>query len=116
MFVSNIFNFATEGKCFRYGSVKMPIGLWGPWHTPFHKTEGSLIDVKMSVEDVITPAKVVDIFQFFTIFATDKKYQNIKLFVAINNMKEPIYWWIVLRLDIPNKDLFGIFRGRENLC
>lgn len=46
MFVPNIFNFATGGKCFRYGSVKMPIGLWGPWHTPFHKTEGSLVDVK----------------------------------------------------------------------
>ncbi len=32
MFVPNIFSFATEGKCFRYGSIRMPIEIWGPWH------------------------------------------------------------------------------------
>ncbi|MEC0305735.1 HsdR family type I site-specific deoxyribonuclease [Paenibacillus lautus] len=79
MFVTNIFNFATEGKCYRYGSVCMPIGMWGPWHTPDHKSEGSLADVKISVEDMITPEKVMDIFQFFTLFATDKKYRKYKV-------------------------------------
>ncbi|BFH11536.1 HsdR family type I site-specific deoxyribonuclease [Paenibacillus melissococcoides] len=79
MFVTNIFNFATEGKCYRYGSVCMPIGMWGPWHTPEHKSEGSLADVKISVEDMITPEKVMDIFQFFTLFATDKKYRKFKV-------------------------------------
>lgn len=79
MFVPNVFNFASEGKCFRYGSVCMPIGLWGPWHTPSCKTEGTLADVKISVADMITPARVMDIFQFFTIFATDKKYRKYKI-------------------------------------
>jgi type I restriction enzyme, R subunit len=79
MFVTNIFNFATEGKCYRYGSVCMPIGMWGPWHTPDHKNEGSLADVKISVEDMISPEKVMDIFQFFTVFATDKKYRKYKV-------------------------------------
>lgn len=79
MFVTNIFNFATEGKCYRYGSINMPINLWGPWHTPNHKTEGALSDVKVSIEDMITPAKVMDIFQFFTMFATDKKYRKYKI-------------------------------------
>ena len=55
MFVPNVFNFATEGKFFRYGSVCMPINLWGPWHTPTHKTEGNLKDVQISVADMITP-------------------------------------------------------------
>ena len=79
MFVTNVFNFATEGKFYRYGSINMPINMWGPWHTPTHKTEGNLIDVKISVEDMITPEKVMDIFQFFTIFATDKKYRKYKI-------------------------------------
>lgn len=79
MFVTNIFNFATEGKCYRYGSVCMPVGMWGPWHTPDHKSEGSLADVKISVEDMITPEKIMDIFQFFTLFATDKKYRKYKV-------------------------------------
>ncbi len=79
MFVPNVFNFATEGKCFRYGSVCMPINLWGPWHTPTHKTEGTLKDVQISVADMITPEKIMDIFQFFTIFATDKKHRKYKI-------------------------------------
>lgn len=79
MFVPNVFNFATEGKCYRYGSINMPINLWGPWHTATHKTEGGLADVKISVEDMITPEKVMDIFQFFTMFATDKKYRKFKI-------------------------------------
>ena len=79
MFVPNVFNFATEGKCYRYGSVNMPINMWGPWHTENHKTEGSLADVKVSVEDMLTPENVMDIFQFFTIFATDKKYRKYKI-------------------------------------
>ncbi len=49
MFVTNVFNFATEGKCYRYGSVNAPVGLWGPWHTAEHKLEGSLADVKISI-------------------------------------------------------------------
>lgn len=79
MFVSNIFNFATEGKCYRYGSVGMPTNLWGPWHTSDHKTEGSLVDVKVSIGDMITPEKIMDIFQFFTLFATDKKHVKYKV-------------------------------------
>lgn len=79
MFVTNIFNFATEGKCFRYGSINAPVNLWGPWHTPTHKVEGGLADVKISIEDMITPENVMDIFQFFTLFATDKKYRKIKI-------------------------------------
>lgn len=79
MFVTNVFNFASEGKCYRYGSVNMPINMWGPWHTATHKIEGGLADVKISVEDMITPEKVMDIFQFFTLFATDKKHRKYKI-------------------------------------
>ena len=79
MFVTNIFNFATEGKCFRYGSVGMPIDKWGPWHIPEDKTEGTLAQVKTCIEDMMVPENVVDIFQFFTLFATDKKHRKYKI-------------------------------------
>jgi type I restriction enzyme R subunit len=79
MFVTNVFNFGSEGKCFRYGSVCMSIGLWRPWHTSNSKTEGTLADVKISAADMIKPERVMDIFQFFTIFATDKKYRKYKI-------------------------------------
>ena len=111
MFVSNIFNFATEGKCFRYGSVKMPIGLWGPWHTPFHKTEGSLVDVKMSVEDMITPTKVMDIFQFFTIFATDKKYQKYKIICRYQQYEGANLLVDRVKAGYPKQGLIWHFQG-----
>lgn len=79
MFVPNIFNFATEGKCFRYGSVNMPTSMWGPWHTPDHKDEGLLADVKVSVADMMQPEKVLDIFRYFTLYSTDKRNRKIKI-------------------------------------
>lgn len=79
MFVTNVLNFATEGKCFRYGAINAPINLWGPWHTSENKQEGTLSDVKSAIEDMLTPKKVMDIFQFFTLFATDKKYRKYKI-------------------------------------
>lgn len=79
MFVSNVFNFASEGKCYRYGSVNMPIELWGPWRTPTDKNEGTLADVEKSVKNMLTPAIVMDIMQNFTMFATDKKFRKIKI-------------------------------------
>lgn len=79
MFVSNVFSFATEGKFFRYGSVGMPINLWGPWHDTNDKAEGILADVQRSIGKMLTPEIVMDIMQFFTLFATDKKHRKVKI-------------------------------------
>lgn len=79
MFTTNVFNFATEGKRYRYGSVCMSISMWGPWHVAENRSEGNLADVKVSIVDMITPEKVMDIFQFFTMFATDKKFCKYKI-------------------------------------
>ena len=102
MFVTNIFNFATEGKCYRYGSINMPINMWGPWHTATHKTEGGLADVKISMEDMITPEKVMDIFQFFTMFATDKKYRKYKIICRYQQFEgaNMIVDRVVARIDL----------------
>lgn len=111
MFVTNVFNFATEGKCYRYGSINMPINMWGPWHTVSHKAEGSLIDVKISIEDMITPEKVMDIFQFFTIFATDKKYRKYKIICRYQQFEGANM--IVQRVvaGYPKKGLIWHFQG-----
>lgn len=79
MFVPNVFSFATEGKCYRYGSIRMPIELWGPWHVPENKSEGTMADVQRAVKSMLKPEIVLDILQNFTIFATDKKHRRIKI-------------------------------------
>lgn len=79
MFVPNVFSFASEGKLFRYGSVRMPIDMWGPWRDEENHAEGQLKHVKASVESMLQPAVVLDILQNFTLFATDKKHRRIKI-------------------------------------
>lgn len=79
MFVPNVFSFATEGKMFRYGSIRMPIDIWGPWRTCENDPEGTLADVRRTVESILRPAVVIDILQNFTVFATDKKHRRIKV-------------------------------------
>ena len=79
MFVTNVFNFASEGKTFRYSSINAPLTVWGPWHTAEHKSEGTLKDVETSMTDMITPEHVMDIFRFYTLYATDKEYRKYKI-------------------------------------
>ncbi|MCI9502010.1 MAG: HsdR family type I site-specific deoxyribonuclease [Hungatella sp.] len=111
MFVTNIFNFATEGKCYRYGSVGMPSGCWGPWHTAENKSEGSLADVMLNVADMITPEKIMDIFQFFTMFATDKKYRKYKIICRYQQYEGANLIVQRVKAGYPKKGLLWHFQG-----
>jgi type I restriction enzyme, R subunit len=79
MFVPNVLSFATEGRMFRYGSVCMPIDMWGPWRDEESQQEGELHHVKATVQSMLRPEVVLDILQNFTLFATDKKHRRIKV-------------------------------------
>ncbi len=103
MFVPNVLSFATEGRRYRYGSVGMPVDIWGPWHVgiekgevgsvkdegsdlhhssftiPHSKQEGTLADVRRSVRSMLRPGIVLDILRSFTLFATDRKHRRIKV-------------------------------------
>lgn len=82
-FVPNVLNFGTEGKDFRYGSVGMPVDLWGPWRDEDIPDDApaqiGLEAVKTGVEGVVNPEAVLDFMRFFTLFATDKKFRKIKI-------------------------------------
>ena len=80
IFVPNVFSFATEGRVLRYGSIRMPIDLWGPWRDDDNQEEGNLGFVRKTVESLLRPAVVLDMLQNFTLFATDKKHRRIKVF------------------------------------
>ena len=81
-FVPNVLSFATEGKDFRYGSVGMPVELWGPWreeaddHAP---VPVGIAAVQEAVEGVLTPSAILDFLKFFTLFATDSNHRKIKV-------------------------------------
>ena len=78
LFVPNVFSVATEGKEYRYGSVRMPIDLWGPWRSHENGPQ-SMGEVEKSVTAMLRPATVLDILANFTAFATEKGKQRIKI-------------------------------------
>lgn len=79
LFVANVFNVATEGKELMYGSVRMPVNLWGPWRGDDEATPGTLAGLKEAVNGLLRPNVVLDILAHFTLFATDKKKRRIKV-------------------------------------
>ena len=78
LFVPNVFSVATEGKEYRYGSVRMPVDLWGPWRSDDDWPQ-SMGEVENSVTSMLRPATVLDILANFTAFATERGKQRIKI-------------------------------------
>jgi type I restriction enzyme R subunit len=79
-FVPNVLSFATEGKEFRYGSVGMPIDLWGPWRSD--QPEVPLVGLAMVQEAVLGLLSIetlLDFAKYFTGFATDNKHRKVKV-------------------------------------
>ncbi len=79
LFACNVFSVATEGKDLRYGAVYMPLDQWGPWRPDETIGKGGLVDISKSAESLLRPNIILDILANFTIFATDKKKQRLKV-------------------------------------
>jgi type I restriction enzyme R subunit len=111
MFVPNVFSFATDGRMLRYGSIRMPIDLWGPWRDNENQNEGELRYVRASVESLIRPSVVLDILQNFTLFATDNKHRRIKVICRYQQYETTNK--IVARViaGYPKKGLIWHFQG-----
>ena len=77
-FVPNVFSFASEGKTFRFGALRMPIEMWAPWRAGGAELAG-LQELDRAVSSMLQPAVVLDIAQNFTVFATDRQHRKIKL-------------------------------------
>jgi len=79
LFVPNVFSFGTEGKTFRYASVRTPLEIWAPWR----KTEGEdplrFNNVGYAIRDMLKPEMILDILNNYTVFATDRKNKKIKI-------------------------------------
>lgn len=79
LFACNVFSVATEGKDLRYGSIRMPIELWGPWRMDDDALPQGLSDLQQAVCSLLRPAVVLDILSNYTLFATDKKKRRLKI-------------------------------------
>jgi type I restriction enzyme R subunit len=111
MFVANVFSFATEGRVLRYGSIRMPIDLWGPWRDEEHQEEGNLGHVRTTVESLMRPGVVLDILQNFTLFATDKKHRRIKVICRYQQYETTNKMIARVVAGYPKKGLIWHFQG-----
>lgn len=83
LFVPNILNFATEGKTFGYGGIRTPLQFWGPWRMDLDESSVikylGLNDVGTEMNDLLKPARLLDILKNFSLFSTNKKKQLVKI-------------------------------------
>lgn len=83
LFVPNILNFATEGKSFGYGGIRTPLQFWGPWRMDLEEDRISKFlgigDVALEMNDLLKPARLLDILKNFSLFSTNKRKQLIKI-------------------------------------
>lgn len=83
LFVPNILSFATEGKELYYGSVRCPLDFWSPWRVDessdaISKSLG-LSEVGKELCDLLSPERLLDILQNFSLFSSNKKKQRMKM-------------------------------------
>ncbi|HCF7211210.1 TPA: HsdR family type I site-specific deoxyribonuclease [Pseudomonas aeruginosa] len=113
LFVCNVFSVATEGKEYRYGSLGLPIKDWGPWNL---EDDGDALKhplkgLKLAAESMLRPHVVLNILANFTLFATNKKKQRIKIicryqqYEAANKIVERVL------AGYPKKGLIWHFQG-----
>ena len=83
LFVPNVFSFATEGKALYIGAVRTPLEFWAPWRLEDEKDELShfigLNDVATQLTHLLKPSTLLDILQYFTVYATNSKKKKIKI-------------------------------------
>jgi len=111
MFVPNVFSFATDGRAYRYGSIRMPIDMWGPWRDDDNKDEGQLHNVRATLQSMLRPEVVLDIMQNFTLFATDKKHRRIKIICRYQQYETANKMVARVVAGYPKKGLIWHFQG-----
>lgn len=111
MFVTNILNFATEGKCFRYGAINAPVTLWGPWYSNIPHEEGDLVKVQRAVASITRKDVILDLFRYFTLFSTDKHNRKIKVVCRYQQYEGANLIVDRVKAGYPKKGLIWHFQG-----
>ena len=111
MFVTNVLNFATEGKSFRYGAINAPVTLWGPWYSGIPHEEGDLSKVQKAVASITKKEVILDLFRYFTLFSTDKHNRKIKVVCRYQQYEGANLIVDRVKAGYPKKGLIWHFQG-----
>jgi type I restriction enzyme, R subunit len=111
LFACNVFNLATEGKDLRYGSIRMPIQLWGPWRLDDDLQPQGLADLERSINSLLRPAVILDILANYTLFATDDKKRRMKIICRYQQFEAGNLLVERVMAGRPKKGLIWHFQG-----
>lgn len=75
LFVSNIFNFSTDGKEFKYATISTPLEHWSSWRD-FERKLVNLNSLEFAINELFSPETFLDILQHFIIFSTNTTSQK----------------------------------------
>lgn len=109
-FVPNAFSVATEGKELRFGSIRMPLLLWGPWRSDEPELV-HLSQVEQAAASLLNINTVLDILRSFTAFATDKKHRKIKVICRYQQYEAANHIVDRVVAGKPRKGLIWHFQG-----
>ena len=111
LFVPNLCSVATDGKELRYGSIGLPVDLWGPWRTDDADVDASALErVGRTVASMLRPRTVLDLLGGFTVWAAGRG-RRIKIVArrqqveAVNRIVERVV------AGRPKKGLIWHFQG-----
>lgn len=79
MFVPNILSFASEGKELMYGGIGLPVDKWGPWYANEDREHGTFSPTFENFRHMMTPARLLDIYRFYSVFTADGQGNAIKV-------------------------------------
>ena len=79
LFVPNLCSAATEGKDLRYGSIGLPVDLWGPWRADDDAGAPKLERLKRTVSSMLRPSTVLDLLGSYTAYAAGKGKRRAKI-------------------------------------
>jgi len=88
LFVPNLCSVATEGKELRYGSIGLPVDLWGPWRADEDADTPALERIRRTVSSMLRPHTVLDLLSSYTAYATGKGKRRAKIVPATSRWRQ----------------------------
>jgi len=115
LFVPNILSFATEGKELFFGAVRTPLEFWAPWRLEDDDDKLArslgLGEMGKELDDLLKPARLLDILRNFSLFSTNKKKQRIKIICRFQQYEGANRIVDRVRQGIVKKGLIWHFQG-----
>lgn len=111
LFVPNLFSFGTEGKTYRYGTIRAPLTAWAPWRGAETGSASALANTAEAAVAMLTPAILLDFLEHFVVYATDRGGQKIKVIARYQQYEGANLIAARVRAGRPKQGLIWHFQG-----